>query len=83
MNYTQPNREHLFAALLFTRALSFLLRENEGVVVNLKGDMRGLAPETFVGNRVIVFRSNSQIVVSEAEGEALTAPEGTLVWVHR
>lgn len=47
MNYTKPNDENhettyqelLDTTLIFARALSFTLKENQGIVVDVKGDV--------------------------------------------
>ena len=48
MNYTNPNNldhndtpeDWLNSSLIFARSLSLIFKENEGVVVDLMGDMR-------------------------------------------
>lgn len=72
MNYTKPNdddhedqpEDWLFGALLFGRTLGLILREGEGIVVDLKGDMIDLYPDS---KRVIVHSTEHQIVVTDAD----------------
>ena len=83
MNYTKPNNKNykdkpedwLFYSLIFTRTLSFLLNENEGVLIDLKGDMLELHPEL---SRVIVFNNGEQIEVIEAS-ERTDLNEGDII----
>lgn len=82
MNYTKPNElthnddpsDWLNCALIFTRSLSFLLENSEGIIVDLKNDMK-------FGDykKVIVYRDNKQVKIVEYDGEE---PEGTLTWMH-
>lgn len=82
MNYTRPNEENhiddpkdwLNSALIFTRALSLLLRENEGIVVKLQGDMFNPVSES---NNVFVVRKNNQIHIQNADPKL---EEGSMIW---
>ena len=74
MNYTNANdpdyqdkpEDWLNSALIFSGALGNLLQINEGVVVELKGDMK-FQFDTEV-KKVIVFRNDSgQIIIEEAD----------------
>ena len=80
MNYTKPENENhtdspedwLNSSLIFARTLSLILKENEGIVVELKGDMdlgEGI-------DKVIVFRSQNMTRVVPLEEDL---PEGT--WI--
>lgn len=48
MNYTRPNdpsyedkaEDFLHGSLIFARALSYMLREGQGIVIELVGDMK-------------------------------------------
>lgn len=69
MSYTDPNREEdraedvLFSMLVFSRAMSIIFNNGEGLLVDLKGDMCELQPEL---NRVIVFREGDMIKIIDA-----------------
>lgn len=80
MNYTKPENENhtdspedwLNSSLIFARTLSLILKENEGIVVELKGDMdlgEGI-------DKVIVFRSQNMTRVVPLEEDL---QEGT--WI--
>jgi hypothetical protein len=79
-NYTETNQtgdltnpqDSLNAALIFARALSFILQENQGIVVGLKN---GLQIEDGV-EKVIVFKHQEQIHIYKCEDEI---EEGTAV----
>ena len=66
-NYTNPEnagqqqdpQDLLNASILFARALGLIFKENEGIVVDVKGDVM-LPEET---KKVIVFKQNDQIHV--------------------
>ena len=66
-NYTNPEQggqeqnpqDLLNASILFARALGLIFNENEGIVVDVKGDVM-LPDET---KKVIVFKQNDQIHV--------------------
>lgn len=70
-NYTNPGQEGqeqapqdlLNASMLFARALGLIFKENEGIVVDVKGDVK--LPEDV--NKVIVFRQNDQIHIFKCE----------------
>ena len=72
MNYSRPEDsdyedkpdDWLFGAPLFSRTLGLILREGEGIVVDLKGDMIDLYPDA---KRVIVHATKHQIVVTDAD----------------
>jgi len=72
-NYTNPEervqqqdpQELLNASILFARALGLIFKENEGIVVDVKGDM-DLGNDT---KKVIVFRQNDQIHVFKCEDD--------------
>lgn len=80
MNHLHPNEpdkkdtleEHVFCNRIFARALSYLLKEedgkSEGVVVVQDGQ------------KFLVHTDKNQIKVSTFDEEV---PEGTLVWFHR
>jgi hypothetical protein len=78
-NYTNPEQEGqqdpqdlLNASLIFARALGFVFREDEGIVVDIKGDI-------FLGegiNKVIVFKQNNQIHIFKCEEDI---EEGSVV----
>ena len=70
-NYTNPEQEGqeqapqdlLNASMLFARALGLIFKENEGIVVDVKGDVK--LPEDV--SKVIVFRQNDQIHIFKCE----------------
>jgi len=85
MNYTRPNdpdyednaNDWLNSALIFASALGHILREEEGVIVDIKNDMIDTLPEEFEGyEKLIVFRAAGQIHI---QGFDEDAPEGTMV----
>ena len=83
MNYTKPNIEAyddkpedwLASALIFSNALGILLKENEGLVIELKNDMRQLIPNV---NKVVIYNKDGQIHITEASPEL---KEGQMVWL--
>jgi hypothetical protein len=87
MNYTKPNEpdyeddplDWLNSALTFASALGLILKEMEGVIVDVKGDMN--FKHLSDCKKVIVFREDEQIHIVSADRE-IDAPEGTLVWMH-
>ena len=74
MNYSKPNlnnhtdspKDWLASALIFSSALGKLLHENEGIVIELKNDMRSLLKTC---EKVIVYKKENQIHIIEAEDE--------------
>ena len=80
-NYTNPEQEGvgpqdpqdlLNASLIFARALGFVFKEDEGIVVDIKGDINlgeGI-------NKVIVFKQNNQIHIFKCEEDI---EEGSVV----
>lgn len=85
MNYTNANdpdyqdkpEDWLNSSLIFARALGLVLREREGVVVDIVGDAKFQMDESV--KKVIVFNRESQIVVTECEEDL---EEGQFVMVH-
>jgi hypothetical protein len=73
MNYTRPNNEGykdspedwLNSALIFSRTISLLLEENEGVVVSIKGD--AINPINPKSDRVVVFYKDKQIHIDDIQ----------------
>lgn len=85
MNYTNPNNpeyedkpeDWLNSALIFARTLSLILKENEGIVVDIVGDTKfSLDPSV---KKVIVFNSENQMRVIECEKDL---EEGTWIMMH-
>ena len=70
-NYTNPEQagqeqnpqDLLNASMLFARALGLIFKENEGIVVDVKNDVK-LGEDV---NKVIVFRQNEQIHIFKCE----------------
>lgn len=70
-NYTNPEQsgqeqnpqDLLNASLLFARALGLIFNENEGIVVDVSGDVK-LGDEV---KKVIVFRQNNQIHIFKCD----------------
>ena len=70
-NYTNPEQagqeqnpqDLLNASMLFARALGLIFKENEGIVVDVKGDVK-LAEDV---SKVIVFRQNDQIHIFKCD----------------
>lgn len=80
MNYTRPNQHHqdtpddwLKSMLVLARALGLVLEKNTGVVVELKGDAKGM----FEVDKVLLFNSGTQIVADDSIDQSLD--EGTIV----
>lgn len=78
MNYTKPNdldhkdspNDWLMSALIFARALSAILSENEGVVIDLVGDMK--FTEDLSVDKVIVFYSENMTRIIPCEDDNLS-----------
>ena len=67
----------LAASLIFANALSFLLKETEGVAIVPKNDMLKLvSPET---KTLFVYRKNGQVHVTASEE---VHEDGQLIWMH-
>jgi hypothetical protein len=75
MNYTNPNDpdyqdrpgDWLNSALVFARALSLILKEREGIVVDIKGDAQfQMDPEV---KRVIVFKEDLMVRIIECQAD--------------
>jgi hypothetical protein len=75
MNYTNPNDpdyqdrpgDWLNSALVFARALSLILKEREGIVVDIKGDAQfQMDPEV---KRVIVFKEDLTVRIIECQAD--------------
>ncbi len=72
-NYTNPNengqeqdqQDLLNASLLFARALGLIFNENEGIVVDVTGDVK-LGEDI---KKVIVFRQNNQMHVFRCDDD--------------
>jgi hypothetical protein len=85
MNYTNANdpkyqdkpEDWLNSSLIFARTLSLILREGEGLVVDVVGDAKFHLDESV--QKVIVFSREGQIVVTECEEDL---EEGQFVRVH-
>ncbi|CAB4174457.1 hypothetical protein UFOVP1247_6 [uncultured Caudovirales phage] len=85
MNYTNANdpdhqdkpTDWLNSSLIFARAISLILREGEGIVVDIVGDVTFQLDESV--KKVIVFSREGQTVVTECEADL---EEGQFVMVH-
>jgi hypothetical protein len=84
MNYTSNNPDHedkpedwLNSSLIFAQALDKLLKENEGVVVELQGDAKFQFDHDV--KKVIVFRHNNQIIIEEADPGL---NDGQMCYIH-
>jgi hypothetical protein len=70
MNYTRPNDEDyqdspqdwLSGSLIFARALSLILEEDEGIVVDLKGD--AVFPTDPEVKKVIIYKDRDMIAMT-------------------
>lgn len=79
-NYTNPEagetkqdvQDLLNASLIFARALGLIFQQGEGIVVDIKGDIK-LADDS---KKVIVFSHNDQIHIYKCEQDL---EEGTAV----
>lgn len=82
MNYTKPNepdhkdspQDWLNTSLIFARTISLLLKEREGIVVDIKGDVV-LQEEV---EKVVVFKKNNQIVIDYTD---IDYEEGSMIMV--
>lgn len=89
-NYTQPNNpDHedspevwLNSALILARATGLLLEPNQGIVVDLMGDMKCPDPDDagkFIDhNKVIVYIADEKVNIIKCEENI---EEGKIVWV--
>jgi len=85
MNYTNANdpnyidnpEDWLNSSLIFARTLSLMLKEGEGLVVDIVGDAKFQMDETV--KKVIVFKRNHQVVIIECEEDL---KEGQFVMIH-
>jgi hypothetical protein len=68
--------EWLLTSMTFARALGFLLKENEGVVVKTVGDMKMLTD----ARQLIVYSADGQIIIND-HSEQEDFPDGQLVWM--
>jgi hypothetical protein len=79
-NHLKPNEEGfqdnsqdlINASLLFARALGLILKENEGIVVDVVGDIK-LGDEV---KKVIVFKFENQVHIYKCDEDI---PEGNAV----
>ena len=80
MNYTRPNdpnhidepKDWLNASLIFTMAISNLLEDMTGIVVDIKGD--SFNPIGY-SKKVIVIKRNDQVIIDDFQQDL---PEGTI-----
>ena len=70
--YQDGPQELLNASLLFARALGLILKENEGIVVDVVGDIN-LGEEV---KKVIVFKFENQVHIYKCDEDI---PEGNAV----
>jgi len=88
MNYTRPHSletqdrpsDWLNSALLFARSLSIILKETEGIVIDIKGDVN---IKEMLGNeqieKVFVYKKEGMVHILPCEDDI---PEGTMIWMH-
>jgi len=62
LNYEDKPEDWLNSALIFSQTLSVLLKENEGIVVELKGDAKKSGFE-----KVIVYNNGKQMVIMDCD----------------
>ena len=75
MNYTNPNDENhedkaadwLACSLIFARALGFIFKEGEGIVIDATGDLKELFDNKY--EKLIVYYLNEQIKVEPTDRE--------------
>jgi hypothetical protein len=85
MNYTNANNpdyrdkpeDWLNYSLIFARTLGLILKDGEGIIVDIVGDAKFQLDETV--KKVVVFSREGQIVVTECEEDL---EEGQFVRVH-
>ena len=84
MNYTRPDeidyqddpKDWLNSALILTRAMSLILKENEGIVVDIKGDVEfQLRP---AAKKVIAYKKNKMVHIIKLDEDL---EEGTWIWM--
>lgn len=76
MNYTRPNddqhqdtpQDWLNGALIFARALSLILNNNEGIVVDIQGDMINPVDNN---DKVVVFNKDGNIFIDSLQSPNL------------
>lgn len=85
-NYTKPNDDNydnsqdwLSSALIFASALGNILKENEGIVVKLEGDMKLGLEDLKDCDTVIVYSKDNQINLVEGDSDLKA---GQMVWFH-
>jgi hypothetical protein len=61
--YQDNPQDLLNSSMLFARALGLIFKENEGIVVDVKGDVM-LADDV---KKVIIFKQNNQIHIFKCE----------------
>ena len=77
-NYTNPEQEGqeqqdlINASLIFARALGLIFRDDEGIVVDINGDVKLVEGV----NKVIVFKQNNQVHIYKCDEDV---EEGTAV----
>lgn len=87
MNYTRPDsvdttddpKDWLNCALIFTRSLSFLLRESEGIIIDITGDVdvKNIFDKDEI-KKVIVYKKEERVHILPFEDDL---SEGTMIWV--
>ena len=83
-NHLKPNEEGyqdnpqdlLNSSLIFARTLGFIFKEGEGIVIDIKGEVK-LGDDT---KKVIVFKSDDQVHIYKCEEDLV---EGTAVNMDR
>lgn len=79
-NHLKPNEEGyqdnpqdlLNSSLIFARTLGFIFKEGEGIVIDIKDEVK-LGDDT---KKVIVFKSDDQVHIYKCDDDL---PEGTVV----
>jgi len=62
-NYEDKSEDYLFLVMAFGRALSAMLDEGQGILVDLKGDALKIHPEA---KRVVIFNDGEMMRVINA-----------------
>lgn len=85
MNYTTPNdpdhiddpKEWLNSTLIFAKALGHLLKERQGIVVELSGDMYN---PVGLSKKVIVFSDGDQLRIDDM---SVDFEDGDFLTIHK
>lgn len=75
-SYEDKEEDYIASALVFCRALGFILQENEGIVITKVGEIKKW--KKFSTDKLIVYKRSSQINIIECEQDL---KDGQIIWV--